>query len=193
MNALLERPGLLVRPGTGPTRPRCSSESERVLLKGEALTERQGAMLEADTITYRQDSCILDASGEPHLFDQGQVLVGRGISYDTCRRRGVVKDALTNFTEGSTVWFLRGNVAQDSSSSRIYAGSSEITSCDLPTPHYHFAAREVKWVSQERARGPAGDAVRARRPDPLAAVHLPGHAPGSALRRSWCRSSESTT
>ena len=52
-----------------------------------------------------------------------------------------IRDALTNFTEGSTVWFLRGNVAQDSSSSRIYAGSSEITSCDLPTPHYHFSAR----------------------------------------------------
>ena len=74
--------------------------------------------------------------------------MGEGIRYDTCRRRGIVNDALTNFTEGSTVWFLRGNVAQDSSSSRIYAGSSEITSCDLPTPHYHFSAREMKWVSK---------------------------------------------
>ena len=87
-------------------------------------------------------------AASPHLFDRGQVLVGEGIRYDTCRRRGIVNDALTNFTEGSTVWFLRGNVAQDSSSSRIYAGSSEITSCDLPTPHYHFSAREMKWVSK---------------------------------------------
>ena len=119
-----------------------------MLLQGQALTERQGAMLEADTIRYRSDSCMLDADGNPHLFDRGQVLVGEGIRYDTCRRRGIVNDALTNFTEGSTVWFLRGNVAQDSSSSRIYAGSSEITSCDLPTPHYHFDARSVKWVSK---------------------------------------------
>ena len=74
--------------------------------------------------------------------------MGEGIRYDTCRRRGIVNDALTNFTEGSTVWFLRGNVAQDSSSSRIYAGSSEITSCDLPTPHYHFSAKQMKWVSK---------------------------------------------
>ena len=74
--------------------------------------------------------------------------MGEGIRYDTCRRRGIVDDALTNFTEGSTVWFLRGNVAQDSSSSRIYAGSSEITSCDLPTPHYHFSAKQMKWVSK---------------------------------------------
>jgi Tat protein translocase TatC len=144
---------LKARPGYQATRYRADSatvfiEDERVLLQGQALTERQGAMLEADTIRYRSDSCLLDADGNPHLFDRGQVLVGEGIRYDTCRRRGVVNDALTNFTEGSTVWFLRGNVAQDSSSSRIYAGSSEITSCDLPTPHYHFDARSVKWISK---------------------------------------------
>jgi Tat protein translocase TatC len=144
---------LLGRPGYQTTRYRADSatvfvQDERVLLKGQALTERRGTQLEADTITYRRASCLLDASGEPRLFDRGQVLVGEGIRYDTCIRRGIISDALTNFTEGSTVWFLRGNVSQDSSSSRIYAASSEITSCDLPVPHYHFAGREVKWVSR---------------------------------------------
>lgn len=144
---------LLKRPGYQATRYRADSATvfvpeERVLLQGEALTERLGSMLEADTITYQRNSCVLDAHGEPHLFDRDQVLVGEGIRYDTCRRRGIVEDAFTNFTEGSTVWFLRGNVAQDSSSSRIYAGSSEITSCDLPTPHYHFSAGEMKWISK---------------------------------------------
>jgi sec-independent protein translocase protein TatC len=144
---------LMNRQGYRPTRYRADSatvfvERQEVRLHGEALTERQGALLEADSITYRRDSCLLAASGEPHLFDQGQVLVGEGISYDVCRRRGMIRDALTNFNEGSTVWFLRGNVAQDSSSSRIYAGRSDITSCDLPTPHYHFAARQMKWVSR---------------------------------------------
>ncbi|MEO7985257.1 MAG: twin-arginine translocase subunit TatC [Gemmatimonadales bacterium] len=144
---------LLARPGYQSTRYRADSATvfigeQRVLLEGQALTERQGSLLEADTITYRRNSCLLDAHGDPHLFDKDQVLIGEGIRYDTCRRRGVVEDALTNFTEGSTVWFLRGNVAQDSSSSRIYAGSADITSCDLPTPHYHFAAGEVKWISK---------------------------------------------
>ena len=144
---------LLARPGYQTTRYRADSatvfvQDERVLLKGKALTERRGTSLEAESITYRRSSCLLDASGEPKLFDRGQVLVGEGIRYDTCVRRGIISDALTNFTEGSTVWFLRGNVSQDSSSSRIYAASSEITSCDLPVPHYHFAGREVKWVSR---------------------------------------------
>jgi Tat protein translocase TatC len=144
---------LLARPGYQTTRYRADSatvfvQEERVLLKGKALTERRGTSLEAESITYRRASCLLDASGEPRLFDRGQVLVGEGIRYDTCVRRGVISDALTNFSEGSTVWFLRGDVSQDSSSSRIYAASSEITSCDLPVPHYHFAGREVKWVSR---------------------------------------------
>ncbi|HEX2219469.1 MAG TPA: twin-arginine translocase subunit TatC, partial [Gemmatimonadales bacterium] len=144
---------LLNRRGYRPTRYRADSATvfvgeQVVRLQGEALTERQGALLEADSITYRRDSCLLAATGDPHLFDQGQVLVGEGISYDVCRRRGMIQDALTNFNEGSTVWFLRGNVAQDSSSSRIYAGSSDITSCDLPSPHYHFASRQMKWISR---------------------------------------------
>ncbi|HEX2609390.1 MAG TPA: twin-arginine translocase subunit TatC, partial [Gemmatimonadales bacterium] len=143
---------LLARPGYQSTRYTADTatvfvQDERVLLKGKALTERRGTSLEANTITYRRSSCLLDASGDPHLFDRGQVLVGQGIRYDTCVRRGVISDALTNFSQGSTVWFLRGNVSQDSSASRIYAASSEITSCDLPVPHYHFAGREVKWVS----------------------------------------------
>ena len=144
---------LMKRPGYQTTRYRADTatvfiQDERVWLRGRALTERRGTSLEADTITYRRSSCLLAASGEPRLFDQGQILVGQGIRYDTCVRRGVVSGALTNFTEGGTVWFLRGNVSQDSSTSRIYAASSEITSCDLPVPHYHFAAREVKWVSR---------------------------------------------
>ena len=143
---------LLGRSGYQATRYSADSatvfvQDQRVFLRGKALTERRGSTLEADTITYRSASCLLDASGEPKLFDRGQVLVGQGIRYDTCIRRGVITDALTNFMQGSTVWFLRGNVSQDSSSNRIYAASSEITSCDLPVPHYHFSAREVKWVS----------------------------------------------
>jgi len=144
---------LLGRSGYQATRYSADSatvfvQDQRVFLQGKAMTERRGSTLEADTITYRSASCLLDASGEPKLFDRGQVLVGQGIRYDTCIRRGVITDALTNFTEGSTVWFLRGDVSQDSSSNRIYAASSEITSCDLPVPHYHFSARQVKWVSR---------------------------------------------
>ena len=91
---------------------------------------------------------MLDAAGEPHLFDQGQVLVGEGIRYDTCRRRGVIKTRSPTSTRGRP----SGSFAATSPRTRAPAGStpasSEITSCDLPTPHYHFAARQVKWISR---------------------------------------------
>ena len=58
VNELLNRQGY--RPtGTAPTRRRCSWRDQEVRLQGQALTERQGAMLEADSITYRRDSCLL--------------------------------------------------------------------------------------------------------------------------------------
>ncbi len=144
---------LLKRPGYKATRYRADSatffaDDRRIRLEGSALTEQQGVTLEADSIGYQESSCVLEAAGGPHLFDKGQILVGGAISYNTCTRRGVIKDALTNFSAGNTVWFLRGNVAADSSARRMYASSSEITSCDLPTAHYHFAARKVKWISE---------------------------------------------
>ncbi len=94
-----------------------------------------------------QRTCVLDATGDPKFFSEGQVLVGEQLKYDTCRKRGVVDDALTNFQQGSTTWFLRGDVAKDSLNNRIFAGNGDITSCDLPIPHYHFHARQIKWVS----------------------------------------------
>jgi sec-independent protein translocase protein TatC len=150
-DSIVER--LLRRPGYDVTRYRADSATflaaeRRLRLSGEALTERGTAILEADRIAYAEASCTLQADGSPRLFDQQNVLTGVRLRYDTCTRRGVVDSALTSFSEGGTVWFLRGNVAQDSSSSRLYAGGSAITSCDLPVPDYHFAAKEVKWVSK---------------------------------------------
>jgi Tat protein translocase TatC len=121
---------------------------ETVNLRGNAMTDRNGAVLEAKAIRYRDRECALDAEGEPHLFQGGQVLIGETARIDTCRERGVVTDALTNFSEGAGNWFVRGNLAVDSAQSRLYGGSAEMTSCDLPLPHYHFATKKVKWVSK---------------------------------------------
>ncbi len=144
---LLQRSGYKVTRFTADT-ARLFPDDRRIRLEGAALAQQQSATLEADTIAYQERSCLLDAAGAPHLFDKSQVLVGTGIAYNTCTRRGIVKGALTNFSAGQATWFLRGNVTADSSASRIYAASSEITSCELPTPHYHFAAKQVKWVSK---------------------------------------------
>src|SRR5213083_1499925 len=76
--------------------------------------------LQGYAIKYRQASCRLDAAGDPQLFDQGTVLVGEGMRYDTCVKRGTVRKALTDFQQGGATWYVRGDLAVDSGSTRMY-------------------------------------------------------------------------
>jgi len=145
---------LLAREGYQSTRFRSDSavvfaEERSIVLRGEAGTRRGETHLEADSILYQEADCLIRATGDPALFDGETVLTGfGGIRYNTCIRRGVVTGALTTFKQDGTDWFLRGNLAQDSSAARLYASDGHITSCDLPEAHYHFSAREVKWISK---------------------------------------------
>ncbi len=123
-------------------------DSATIILTGEALVDRDGTKLEADSVHYRESSCRLDAAGAPRLFDHGTILVGEGMRYDTCIRRGTVTEALTDFQQGGATWFMRGNLALDSGSTRMYGAKSNITSDDRPVPGYHFAAGEVKWLNK---------------------------------------------
>ncbi len=142
---------LLRRVGYSVTRYRADSvtlfaHEERILLLGDARTEREGSSLEAQEIDYLDAGGLLEARGSPMMFGEGNVLVGQEIRYYTTTKRGVVTGALTSFDQAGAEWFLRGSIAEDSSSRRIYAQSSEITSCDLADPHYHFSAGEMKWI-----------------------------------------------
>ena len=119
-------------------------DTQTIYLRGAAYVEREGTKLESDSIRYRQASCRLDASGDPRLFDQGTVLVGEGMRYDTCIKRGTVRDALTAVQQGGARWYMRGDLAVDSGSTRMYGARSEITSDDHPLPDYHFGSHEVK-------------------------------------------------
>jgi sec-independent protein translocase protein TatC len=122
------------------------ADSQAVALVGQGLVEQEGATLEADTVRFRQASCELLARGRPTLFQKGTVLVGHQMRYDTCERRGFVDEALTNFVQSGVDWFLRGGLSVDSASVRLFARNSDLTSCELPIPHYHFRAGSVKWV-----------------------------------------------
>jgi len=123
-------------------------DSQTIFLRREAFVDRDGTQLEADSIRYREASCRLDASGEPHLFDQGTVLVGEGMRYDTCLRRGTVRDALTDFQQGGAKWYVRGDIAADSGNRRVYIADANFTSDPQPVPDYHFAAGQAKWINK---------------------------------------------
>jgi sec-independent protein translocase protein TatC len=123
-------------------------DSSTIFLRGQAYVEREGTKLESDSIAYRQTSCRLDATGDPRLFDQTTVLVGEAMRYDTCVKRGTVRNALTDVQQGGAIWYVRGALAVDSGSTRVYGANSEITSDDHPVPDYHFATGEVKWLNK---------------------------------------------
>jgi len=119
-----------------------------ISLWGQAFVDRDGTKLESDSIRYRHASCRLDATGTPHLFDQSTVLAGEVMYYDTCIRRGTVSQALTRVQQGGGMWIIRGDLAVDSGSTRLYGARSQITSDDNPVPDYHFGTHQVKWLSK---------------------------------------------
>ncbi|MGH7594043.1 MAG: twin-arginine translocase subunit TatC, partial [Gemmatimonadales bacterium] len=145
---------LLDREGFASTRFIADSASfdvtdQRILLSGRAATDRDASILEADRIVYDDARCEVAADGEPRMFTPGQAaLIGITMRFNTCNERGMIGEAYTSFNELGSNWFVRGNLAVDSSGKRLYAAHSEFTSCDLPDPHYHFIAGQVKWVSQ---------------------------------------------
>ena len=146
MNELLQRKGFQVIRYAGDS-VTFHADTRNIDLSGSAVVEQEGSTLEADSVRFAQTSCQIVAGGAPKLFDQGTVLVGEGMTYDTCLKRGVVTEALTKFNQSGVDWFMRGKLSIDSASTRIYADRSTITSSDLPLPDYHFSAGKVKWVS----------------------------------------------
>src|SRR6266487_911555 len=123
-------------------------DTETIHLRGEAYVEREGTKVESDSIRYHQRSCRLDAIGDPRLFDQATVMVGEGMRYDTCIKRGTVHNALTDFQQGIARWYVRGDLAVDSGSTRLYGSKSEVTSDENPVPDYHFSTGEMKWLNK---------------------------------------------
>jgi len=144
---------LLLRQGYRVTRysadsVRFMAPEKEIRLAGHSLVQRDLSTLEADSIRYLQTSCEMRAAGTPRLFDQTGVVVGEGMRYDACNKVGLIVRANTDFPEGGATWYMHGDLAVDNAENRVYASSATITSCDLPDPHYHFAARDVKWVSR---------------------------------------------
>jgi hypothetical protein len=161
MRALLARPGYITTRYQG--KRAVFDANDRVLeLSGESAVKREEATLVADTIVYDDRTKLVRAAAAPKdtivLRDptQGEadlVALG-GMEYDLIARRGVVRDLSTSSSQLGQTWYLhsdRAAVVADSTGARgstSYAEDGSITSCNLPYPHYHFQAKEIKMVSK---------------------------------------------
>lgn len=148
IRALLEREGFLVTRYAGDSVQLQASEEKKILIRGSALLDRAGSTLEADSVTYVERTCALTATGMPRLFDSSGTLMGEGMVYDACNKTGMVMNATTDLQHGGGTWVVRGDIAVDNVEGRTYAAGAEISSCTLVEPHYHFEARQVKWVNK---------------------------------------------
>ncbi len=161
MRALLERQGYITTRYQG--KRAVFDAGNRVLeLSGRSAVNREQATLVADTIVYDDRTKLVRAASPPKdtivLRDptQGEadlVALG-GMEYDLIMRRGVVRDLSTSSSQLGQTWYLHGDraaVVGDSTGmkgSTSYAEDGSITSCDLPYPHYHFQAKEIKMISK---------------------------------------------
>ena len=95
--------GLSPPPGTAPTRPRCSCESERGPAAGRGADRATGRACSRPTPSPTgSDSCVLDARGRPASLRRGaRCWWARGSATTPAAGAGSSRDALTNFTEGS--------------------------------------------------------------------------------------------
>ncbi|HEX5520643.1 MAG TPA: putative LPS assembly protein LptD [Longimicrobiaceae bacterium] len=113
-------------------------------LEGQAVVEREGDRLTADTITYWRASQLVRAVGSPRVEGQAQQLAGDVLFYDLARRRASVVGGRTTVSEG-TQWIVQGNVTAQGTDS-LYATSSTFTTDDRPQPQYHFEADQIKVI-----------------------------------------------
>lgn len=167
ITALRARPGYDVVRYQGDT-VRFRAEQRVLTLRGRpAAVERGSALLVGRTVRYDDSLQVVTAMADSTaradsvvLRDpaQGSDVVVRGsIRYDLTDRRGVVSGFSTNVTQGET-WFVsggRGAFATDSTRAgqtgggrTFYAHDGNVTSCDETAPHYHFQARDIKFVSK---------------------------------------------
>jgi hypothetical protein len=175
MKALRARPGYDVVRYQGDT-VRFLARDRLLTLGGQAgkpaAVERGAALLVGRTVRYDDSLRVVTATADSTaardsvvLRDPSQgadVVVRSEIRYDLVERRGIVRGFSTSVAQGET-WFVSGGVGVIVSDTAVradtaggpstttrtfYAHDGRVTSCDESAPHYHFQARDIKFVSK---------------------------------------------
>jgi lipopolysaccharide assembly outer membrane protein LptD (OstA) len=114
----------------------------------------------AESITFDQKEQTLEARGNVRLWDQGAILQGEHLTYSLQTEEGTlsdVKDAeLVDgvFFKGESLSFRRfsdpdaDEVAQQQNEYTLING--QVTTCDLPVPHYHLKVKKVRIIPNDR-------------------------------------------
>jgi hypothetical protein len=158
MAELLSRKGYSVTRYQGAS-VRSQVKERELYLRGKAQVARDSAIMLGDTIVYNDSTQIIEARGDTVLLRDPSRgpddVVGRQkLRYDVTNREGTIYEVSTAVESGER-WIVHGGVAAfkgdttEDGLSRFYARRGTFTSCQDPTPHFHFAATEIKMIAKD--------------------------------------------
>ena len=158
MAALLARQGYSVTRYQGNS-VRLETKSREMYLRGKAQVARDSAVLLGDTIVYNDSTQIVEARGDTVLLRDpsrgpDDVIGRQQLRYDVTSRAGTIREVTTAMESGER-WIVGADVAAfkgdttESGAATFYLRHGRFTSCNDPTPHFHFAASEIKMIAKD--------------------------------------------
>ena len=124
-----------------------TADSSRLDLRNEAEVVTEGQKLAADSsIIFSQLTSIACAYGKPTLSGGGTSapVVADSLCFNVDTKRGVAHGARSEISEGAT-WIVFSDESFTVGDT-VYSHGGTFTDCDLPEPHYHFGAGELKVI-----------------------------------------------
>lgn len=112
----------------------------KIVLDRDAHLIYQDLELHAKRVEYDINQQTLEAEGKPELIDRGDKVTGQLMTYDMDSRVGTIYGAETSYERG----LYHGEQIRKVGDNELDVLHGAYSTCDLPQPHYHFAARWMK-------------------------------------------------
>lgn len=159
MRELMQRVGYRVVTYQGD-RVRFEAETKQLVLRGKPSAVRRGeTILVGDTIIYSDSTGLVDVLGDtvilrdPSREDADDFIARGSIRYDLNTQEGTTGAFSTSVVSGERLFITAesGTIYNDSTlvgGQRLFFHEADFTYCDLTEPHFHFTAKDIKFVSQ---------------------------------------------
>ncbi len=125
-------------------------EQKTMRLIHQATVRYQNITLFADTIVYRIDASIFEASGKPQLVEGVDTTIGETMIYNIKTRRGRVRYASTHMNDA----FFNGKNIIKSDKNELFVDQGDYTTCaNVEAPHYFFYGKHIKLIPEDKIIG----------------------------------------
>ncbi|MCU0618224.1 MAG: hypothetical protein MUD17_14225 [Gemmatimonadaceae bacterium] len=140
---------------------RFETASRQLVMRGKpSAVKRDETILVGDTIVYDDSTKIVLATGDTVVLrdpsaDDADDFVARGvIRYDLETGEGTTRQFATSVMSGQRLFITAesGTVFNDTTmvgARRVFFHDADFTYCDHDEPHFHFTARDIKFVSEQ--------------------------------------------